>query len=70
MRTVFRAIMFILQIPLWLTAFSALGSGMMDDYDGDRLWLPTVGTFATFAMLGFIIAWPFETAWEIIRGRG
>lgn len=69
MITAFRIIMLIVQIPLWITALPALMSGMMDDYDGDTLWLPSVATFTTFFGLAMIVVIPFLMAWEAIQDR-
>jgi hypothetical protein len=67
MRIAFRTTMFVLQIPLWITAVPALGSGAMDSYRGDTLWLPSVGTFMTFYGLWLIVSWPIAATWEVIK---
>jgi hypothetical protein len=67
MRIVFRLVMLILQLPLWIIAFPAMKLGFMDGYCGDRLWLPAIGTFVMFCAVFIIVAWPFIAAWGAIR---
>jgi hypothetical protein len=67
MRTIFRVVMRILQLPLWITAFPALKLGMMNLYRGDRLWIPTRATLETFWIVFTVVAQPFRLAWEVIR---
>jgi hypothetical protein len=60
--------MMVVQLPLWITALPALS---VEDGtpDCDRLWIPSVYTFYTFALIGILLAFPFITAWEVLTRR-
>lgn len=56
-------------LPLWITSIPALLTETTDFYEGDRLWLPYVGTALLFA-IPLIFVWLVLTGiWAIVSGK-